>query len=96
MFGHNAILYAKNVCRNPVHRRKPMPRKSDVDDHKIAVGHNRSVFILQRLREALDEIAEALPARRNMRCLLYTSTILAVVVTDAGVSNSSERHGFDK
>lgn len=70
MLDQNSILDAKDVRCNPVHTGKPMPRKSTVDDHKISLGHDRSRFILQRRRAALDEIEEAVPARRDMRAVL--------------------------
>jgi len=62
MFDQNAILDAKDVRRNPVHGLAEA-RKSPMYNHKIFFGHNRSRFILQRRRDALDEIELAIATR---------------------------------
>src|SRR5258708_26190615 len=39
-------------------------------DHKISFSHDRSRFILQRWRSALDEIEETVATRRDMSAVL--------------------------
>jgi transcriptional regulator with GAF, ATPase, and Fis domain len=48
-----------------------------VHDHKIFFGHNRSRFVLQRRRDALDEIKEAVTTR-----FVSVGPVLSVDVTD--------------
>src|SRR5258708_24602099 len=69
MLDEKAILDTNDVRRNPVHRLAEA-RKSPVHDHKIFVGHNRSRFILQRRRDALDELKEAVTTRFDMGAVL--------------------------
>src|SRR5712691_1486580 len=69
MLDQNAILDANDVRRNPVHRLAEA-RKSPVHDHKVFFGQNRSRFVLQRRRDAFDEIEQALSARLNMSAVL--------------------------
>src|SRR5216683_2380278 len=64
-----AVLDANNVCSDPI-RRLAMPGKPPVDDDEIALGDNDVVFILQRWRDAFDEIKQAVATR------LYMSTML--------------------
>src|SRR6267143_7613 len=69
MFDQNAVLDANDVRRNPVHRLAEA-RKSPVHDHKIFFGHNRSRFVLQRRRDALNELKEAVTSRFDMGAVL--------------------------
>src|SRR5258707_2839793 len=69
MVDQNAILDANDVRRNPVHWLAEA-RKSPVHDHKIFFGHNRSRFVLQRRRDALDELKEAVTTRFDMGAVL--------------------------
>src|SRR5260370_4291357 len=72
VLGEEAVLDANNVCGNPI-RRLAMPRKPSVDDDEISLRDNHVVFILQRWRDALDEIEQAVTTRLDM------STVLNVV-----------------
>ncbi len=65
----NAVLDAENVRGNPVHRLAEA-RKSPVRDHKIFFDHNRSRFVLQRWRDALNEIKQSLRTRCDMSAVL--------------------------
>ena len=69
MFNKNTVFDAQNVRGNPVHR-IAAALKSAVHDDKIFIRHNRSGFVLQRRRNAFDEIEEAVPARRDMSAVL--------------------------
>src|SRR6266404_6174947 len=69
MLDENAILDTNDVRRNPVHRLAEA-RKSSVHDHKVFFGHNRSRFVLQRWRDALDEIEQTLTTRCDMSAVL--------------------------
>src|SRR5580765_1028179 len=69
MLDQDPVLYAKNVRCNPVHRLAEA-RKSPVHDHKIFIGQNHSSFILQRWRDALDEIKQAVATGRDMSAVL--------------------------
>ncbi len=65
----NPVLDTKNVRCNPIHR-STETAKSAVHDHEISVGHDRSRFVLERWRKALDEIEQAITARRDMSAVL--------------------------
>jgi len=71
MLKKNGVLDAKNVGCNPVRRLKP--RKSSMDDHELALRHDRPGLVFQRRREALDEVEQSFAPRRDM------STVLDVV-----------------
>ena len=51
----NAILDSKNVRRDPVHWLTET-RESPVHDDEITIGHNHSRLILQRWRDAFNEV----------------------------------------
>ena len=59
MFNKSMILDAQDVRRYPV-RRLAEIRESPVHDYKVSFGHDRSRFVLQRWRKALDKIEETL------------------------------------
>src|SRR5580700_11309450 len=65
----NAVLDADDVCSNPVHWGAKV-RKSPVHDHDVSLGHDRSRFVLQRCRDALDEIEQTLTTRCDMSAAL--------------------------
>ena len=48
----------------------PMPENRPLQHHKVSVGDDRSVFIPERRRDALDESEETLPARPDMGAVL--------------------------
>src|SRR5258705_6135956 len=72
VLNQKAVLDAKNVRCNPI-RRLAMPRKPSVDDDELVLSDNRVVFILQRRRDALDKIEQAVATWLEM------SAVLAVV-----------------
>src|SRR5882672_688901 len=65
----HAIFDANDVRRDPVHR-SSKAGESPVDDHEFAIGHNHPRFILQRGRNALDEIEEAVSTRLDVCAML--------------------------
>ena len=69
MLDQNSVLDAKNVRCDPVDGLAEA-RKSPVHDHKIFFGHNRSGFILQRRRKALDEIEQTVATGPDMSAVL--------------------------
>src|SRR3984893_918358 len=69
MLDQNAVLDASDVRRNPVHGLAEA-RKAPMDDHKIFFGYDRSGFVLQRRRQALDKMEETFTARRDMSAVL--------------------------
>src|SRR6266568_3679694 len=69
MFNENSVFDPNNIRRNPIHR-QPDPRESPVNDDKISLSHNHPRFILQRWRDALDEVKQPVPPRPDMRTVL--------------------------
>src|SRR6267143_2500767 len=69
MLDQNVILDANDVRRNPVHR-QAHARKAPMHDHKIFFGYNRSRFVLQCRRDALDELKETVTTRLDMGAVL--------------------------
>src|ERR1700730_7428558 len=69
MLDQNAIFDANDVRRNPVHREAEV-RKSSVHDDEIPFTYNRSGFIFESRRKALDEIEQALTTGSNVRAVL--------------------------
>ena len=69
MLNQDAALNAENVSRDPVHRCTE-PGKSAMHDHEVAVSHDQAVFVLQRWRQAVDEVEETVAAWRNVRAVL--------------------------
>src|SRR3989454_6378783 len=61
----HAIFDANDVCRDPVHRRAKAG-ESTVNYHQITFSHDYSRLILQRVREALDEVEQAIATRCDM------------------------------
>src|SRR5580704_15196465 len=61
MLDKNSVLNAHNICRNPIHRSAEIA-KSPVHDHEFSLGHDRSRFVLQGWRDALNEIEQAVAA----------------------------------
>src|SRR5438876_6362355 len=65
----DAIFDANDVCRDPVHRRAKAG-ESTVNYHEITFSHDYSRLILQRGREALDEVEQAIATRCDMSAVL--------------------------
>jgi hypothetical protein len=69
MLDKDSVLNAHNICGDPIHRRTETA-KSPVHDHKVSLSHDHSGFVLQRWRDAFDEIEQALAARCDMSAVL--------------------------
>src|SRR6266436_8355399 len=69
VFDQNSVLDTHDVRRNPV-RRPAHARESPMDDHELTISHNHPRFILERGWTTLDEVKEAIAARRDMRTVL--------------------------
>jgi hypothetical protein len=69
MFDQNAVLDANDVRRDPIHSEAEV-RKPPVHDHEVSLGHDGSGFVLQRWREDLDKVEEALTSGRDVRAVL--------------------------
>src|SRR6266404_1056154 len=65
----DAIFDANDVCRDPVHRRAKAG-ESTVNYHEITFSHDYSRLILQRGRNAFDEIKEAVATGLDMCAML--------------------------
>src|SRR6185436_82314 len=61
----HAIFDANDVRRDPVHRRAKAG-ESTVNYHEITFSHDYSWLILQRGREALDKVEQAIATRCDM------------------------------
>src|SRR5258705_271321 len=69
MLDKDSVLNAHNICGNPIHR-STETAESPVHDHDVSLSHDRSRFVLQRWRDALDEIEQTLTARCDMSAVL--------------------------
>src|SRR6202171_4898238 len=69
MLDKDPVLNAHNICGNPIHR-STETAKSPVHDHEVSLSHDRSRFVLQCWRDALDEIEQTLTTRRDMSAVL--------------------------
>src|SRR5262249_16204869 len=69
MLDEAPVLDWQDARGDPV-RRRPNPRNPPVDDDEVAVRHDQAGLVLQRRRETLDEIEEALAAGRDVRAVL--------------------------
>jgi hypothetical protein len=69
MLDQDSVLNAHNICGDPIHRSTEIA-KSSVHDHEVSLSHNRSRFVLERGRKALDEIEQAFTTGRDMRAVL--------------------------
>jgi len=58
----NSVLYAHNICGNPIHG-SSKTAESSVHDHEVSLSYDRSRLVLQRWWKALDEIEQTLTAR---------------------------------
>src|SRR5262249_2708538 len=63
------ILNPEAVRGDPV-RGRPEPRKTAMDDDEVAVRHDEAGLVLQRRREASDEVEQALEAGCDVRAVL--------------------------
>ena len=69
MLDEDPIVDPEDVHHDPV-RGCPEPRKTPVNDHELLVGNDRSWLVLQRWRDALDEIEQAIATGRDMSAVL--------------------------
>jgi integrase len=58
-----------NISGNPIDRSTEIA-KPPVHDHEVSLGHDRPRLVLQRWRDALDEIEQALTTRLDMSAVL--------------------------
>jgi hypothetical protein len=65
----DSVFNTDNVCRNPVHR-QPDAREAAVDDDEVSLGYDYSGLILERGRDALNQVEETVTARLNVRAVL--------------------------
>src|SRR5262245_48899569 len=65
----SSVLDAEDVRRDPV-RRRPEPREPAVDDDEVTVGRDHPRLVLERRRQTLHEIEEALAAGRDVGAVL--------------------------
>lgn len=69
MFDENSVFDPQNIRRDPIHRQAD-PREAPVNDDKISFSHDHARFILQRWRDAPDEVKQPVPPRCNVRTML--------------------------
>src|SRR5467141_3049527 len=69
MFDQKAVLDTNNVRGNPIHRSTEVA-KSPVNDQEVTLGDDRSRFVPQRGRKALDELEESFSAGFNVSAVL--------------------------
>ena len=69
MLDKDSVLNADNVCGNPIDR-STETAKSSVHDHDVSLSQERSRFVLQRWRKALDEIEQAVAPGGDMGAVL--------------------------
>ncbi len=69
MFNENPVFDPQNIRGDPIDR-QAVPRESPVNDDKITIRHDHPRFILQRWRDALDEVKQPFPPRRDVRTML--------------------------
>src|SRR5271170_7686723 len=69
MLDKDSVLNAHDICGNPIHG-STEAAKSPVHDHDVSLGHDHSRLVLQRWRDALDEIEQTLTAGRDMSAVL--------------------------
>src|SRR5256886_10753292 len=65
MLDKDSVLNAHNICGNPIHR-STETAKSPVHDHEVSLSHDHSRFVLQRWRNALDQIEETVATGLNV------------------------------
>src|ERR1700730_3197743 len=69
MLNKDSILDSNNVRRDPVDGEAQV-RKSSMHNHEASLSHDGSRFVLQRWRDALDEIEQTVAARCDMSAVL--------------------------
>src|SRR5258705_12012611 len=69
MFDENSVFDPQNIRRDPIHRQAD-PGEAPVNDDKISVSRDRPRFILQRWRNAPDEIEKAVSTRLDVCAML--------------------------
>ena len=62
-------FYTHNISGNPIERSTEIA-KPPVHDHEVSLGHDRSRFVLQCGRDALDEIEQTLTTWCDMSAVL--------------------------
>src|SRR5258705_11562211 len=70
MLDKDSVLNAHNICGNPIHR-STETAKSPVHDHEVSLSHDHSRFVLQRWRNALDQIEETVATGLNVGAVLH-------------------------
>jgi hypothetical protein len=69
MLDKDSVLNAHSISGNPS-RGSTETAKSPPHDHEVSLSHDRSRFVLERWRKALDEIEQPLTTRRDMSAVL--------------------------
>src|ERR1700730_11821328 len=69
MLDEDSVLNAYDIRGNPIHGGAETA-KSPVHDYEVPLSHDRSGFVLQRWRDALDKIEKTLAAGRDMSAML--------------------------
>src|SRR5204863_5822348 len=67
MLDKGSVLNAHNICGNPIHR-STETAKSSVHDHELSLSHYCSGLVLERWREAFDEIERSEERRVGKEC----------------------------
>jgi hypothetical protein len=65
----DSALNAHDIRGDPIHK-SAETAKSPVHDHEVSFGHDRSGFVLQRRRDALDEIEQTVAPGCDMSAAL--------------------------
>src|SRR3984957_172986 len=69
MLDQDSVLNAHNIGGDPIHR-SAETAKSPVHDHEFPFGYDRSRFVLQCWRKALDEIEQTFTTRCDVSAVL--------------------------
>src|SRR5258706_7197153 len=69
MLDKDSVLNAHNICGNPIHRSTEIA-KSPVHDYEVSLSQDGSRFVLQRWRDALDQIDQPYTAGFDMSAVL--------------------------
>jgi hypothetical protein len=69
MLDKDSVLNAHSISGNPS-RGSTETAKSPPHDHEVSLSYDRSRFVLERWRKALDEIEQPLTTRRDMSAVL--------------------------
>src|SRR6266403_3825796 len=69
MLDQDSVLNAHDIGGNPIHR-SAETAKSPMHDHEVSLSADGSRFVLQRWRDALDEIEQTVATRCDMSAVL--------------------------